>query len=264
MQRTEAVEITSYLIAEPRLATGAGVRVSRIAGLVCWTMAATKDGFLNRAVGFGTMSDATPSVLDRLERRFASAERSPRLALATGSVPRAAIRLLERRGYAPEAGTEEQIYGYTRSRAPTAFDVDGLAIERVRPEQAAPYAKAASASFTERGPMFRTMLEALIRRRGGGRALNAYLGHLDGTPAATGILFDARPVGGLGNGSVLPAFRGRGIQKAMLAHRIRVGWARGLRIFIAETQNPVSARNMEEVGFRLLYTEIDWVRADPT
>jgi len=41
---------------------------------------------------------------------------------------------------------------------------------------------------------------------------------------------------------------------------MRVGWERGLRLFFAQTQNPVSAHNMEELGWRKLYDEVDWVK----
>jgi len=67
-----------------------------------------------------------------------------------------------------------------------------------------------------------------------------------------------RPIGGLGNGSVRPAFRGRGLQKALIAHRIRDGWDRGYRAFFGETENPVSAHNMESLGWRKLFDEQDW------
>ena len=260
MQRTEGVEITSYLVADPRMAKRSGVRVSHAGGLISWTMRSTEDGFLNRALGFGTMSDATPAVLDRLERRFAAAGREPRIAVAQGPTPRAALRLLERRGYTPEQGTEEHIYCFDRRALPPVRPVDGLSLERVKPEDAAVYAKIAFASFRERGPWFRAIVEALVRRRARGRSLSAYLGRVDGVPAATGMLFDVRPVGGLGNGSVLAKFRGRGIQMAMIAHRMRAGRERGLRLFFGQTRNPASAHNMEDLGWRLLYTEIDWVR----
>ena len=260
MQRTEGVEITSYLVADPRGARESGVRVSHAGGMISWTMRSTDNGFLNRALGFGTMSEATPSVLDRLERRFATAGREPRIAVAMGPTPRAALRLLERRGYVPEEGTEEHIYCYDRARLPTARAVDGLSIERVRPDGAEEYATIAFRSFTDRGPWFRGIVETLVRRRGSGRSLSAYLGRIDGVAAATGVLFDVRPVAGLGNGSVLPRFRGRGIQSAMIAHRMRAGRERGLRIFFGQTQNPVSAHNLEDLGWRLLYTEVDWVR----
>lgn len=260
MQRTEGVEITSYLVADPRGAKQSGVRVSHAGGLVSWTMKSTDDGFLNRALGFGTMSEATPAVLDRLERRFADAGRPPRIAVAQGPTPRAALRLLERRGYVPEEGTEEHIYCYDRRSLPRVRPIPGLTVERVRPDQAAEYAKIAFASFRERGPWFRGIVETLVRRRAHGRSLSAYLGSIDGVAAATGMLFDVHPVGGLGNGSVLPKFRGRGIQSAMIAHRMGAGRERGLRLFFGQTRNPASAHNLEDLGWRRLYTEVDWVR----
>jgi GNAT superfamily N-acetyltransferase len=260
MQRTEGAEITRYLVADPAMAKSGGVRISRAGGLISWTMRSTNNGFLNRALGFGTMSEATPAALDRLERRFAAAGRPPRIAVAQGPTPRAALRLLERRGYVPEAGTEEQIYCYDRRGLPTARRVDGLNIERVRSDGAAEYAKIAFQSFTDRGTHFRAIVEALVRRRARGRTLSAFLGRVDGVAAATGMLFDVRPVAGLGNASVLPRFRGRGIQSAMIAHRMRFAHGRGLRIFFGQTQNPASAHNLEELGWRLLYTEVDWVR----
>jgi hypothetical protein len=261
MQRTEGVEITSYLIADPPMAKQTGVRVSRAGGLISWTMASTDEGFLNRALGFGTMSEATPAALDRLERRFAAAGRPSRIAVAQGPTPRAALRLLERRGYAPEEGTEEHIYCYDRPTLPRVRPVNGLTIERVSPGDANEYAKLAFASFRERGPWFRDIVETMVRRRARGRSLSAYLGRVEGVAAATGMLFDVRPVGGLGNASVVNRFRGRGIQSAMIVHRMRVGSQRGLRIFFAQTQNPVSARNLEGLGWRRLYTEVDWVRS---
>jgi hypothetical protein len=169
MQRTEGVEITSYLVADPRLAKQSGVRVSHAGGLISWTMASNDEGFLNRALGFGTMSDATPGVLDRLERRFAAAGRPPRIAVAQGPTPRAALRLLERRGYVPEEGTDEHIYCYDRSTLPRPRPVDGLTIERVSSGDATAYAKLAFASFRERGPWFRDIVETMVRRRARGR-----------------------------------------------------------------------------------------------
>jgi hypothetical protein len=47
----------------------------------------------------------------------------------------------------------------------------------------------------------------------------------------------------------------------MIAHRMRAGSERGLRIFFGQTQNPASAHNLEDLGWRLLYTELDWVRS---
>lgn len=260
MQTTEATEIRSYLEADPDVVRGAGVAVRRIAGVTCLGARAIDDGFLNRALGFGTVAEATAALLARIERHYDTLGHVPRITIADGYTPRAAVRLLERGGYRAVPESAEWIYGFDRARPPAPRVVPGLAIERVGAENADTYASVAFESFTERGEMFKTIIASLIRRRARGRALAAYLARLDGEPAATGMLFDVRPVAGLGNGSVLAKFRGRGVQNAMIAHRMRVGWERGLRLFFAQTQNPVSAHNMEELGWRKLYDEIDWVK----
>ncbi len=256
MQRTEAAEISSYLDASPAMAKGAGTATKRIDGVICLAARNIDEPFLNRALGVGTIAEATPRLLERIERHYASIGRPSRIALATGYVPLRAMRLLERRGYAPMKDSGEEIYAYDRRTPPQKASAPGLSIERVGPELGSLYSRTGFESFNDRGPQFVAIVEALIRSRR--RGLRAFLGRIDGEAAATGMLFDVRPVGGLGNGSVRPAFRGRGLQKAMIAHRIRDGWARGYRLFFGQTVNPVSAHNMEALGWRKLYTEVAW------
>jgi len=59
---------------------------------------------------------------------------------------------------------------------------------------------------------------------------------------------------------VLPRFRGHGLQRALIAHRMREAWGRGLRLFFGETVNPASAANMAALGWRKLYDQHDWER----
>lgn len=256
LQRTEAVEVGSYLDASPALAKGAGTATKRIVGVTCLAAKNVDEPFLNRALGVGTVTAATPALLERIERHYASVGRPSRIAVATGHVPLGAMRLLERRGYAPMKGGGEEIYLYDRRSPPAMPQVPGLVIERVGPELASLYAKTGFESFNDRGPQFVAIVEALVRSRR--RGLRAFLGRIDGEPAATGMLFDVRPVGGLGNGSVRPMFRGRGLQTAMIAYRIREGWSRGYRLFFGQTVNPASAHNMEDLGWRKAYTEVAW------
>ena len=258
MQRTEAAEVGSYLDASPALAKGAGTATKRIGGVVCLAARNVDEPFLNRALGVGTIADATPALLERIERHYAAIGKPSRIAIATGQVTLATLRLLERRGYKP-VDHSELIYVYDRRTPPAMPEVDGLTIVRAGPEVASLYSQTGYESFNDRGPMFVTIVEALVRSRR--RGLRAFLGRIDGEPAATGMLFDVRPVGGLGNGSVRPKFRGRGLQKALIAYRIRDGWSRGFRIFFGQTVNPVSAHNMDDLGWRKLYDETDWERA---
>jgi GNAT superfamily N-acetyltransferase len=259
MQRTEAVSVGSYIDASPQIAKGAGAATKRIDGVICLAAKNIDEPFLNRALGLGTIADATPRLLDRIERFYESIGKPPRIALATGFVPVAQMRVLERRGYAPVKDSSQLIYVYDRRRPPAPPAIAGLTIERVGPELARVYSRTGFESFSERGPQFAQIIETLVRSRR--RGLRAFLGRIDGEPAATGLLFDVRPIGGLGNGSVRPAFRGRGLQKALIAHRIRDAWTRGYRVFFGETENPVSAHNMESLGWRKLYDEQDWERA---
>jgi GNAT superfamily N-acetyltransferase len=259
LQRTEAVELGSYLDAAAALAKRTGASRTRIAGVTCLASTMIDEPVLNRAFGVGTVVAATPALLERIERHYASAGKPSRIAIATGCVPLATFRALERRGYRPMKEHEQLIYVYERRAPPTMPNVDGLTIERVGQELATVYSRTGFESFSDRGPRFVAIVESIVRSRPHG--LRAFLGRIDGEPAATGMLFDARPVGGLGNGSVRPKFRGRGLQTAMIAHRIRDGWARGYRIFFGQTVNPVSAHNMEDLGWRKLYTEQHWERA---
>jgi len=260
MQHTEAVEVGSYIAASPALANAVGAATKRIAGVTCLAAERIDEPFLNRALGAGTIADITAPLLDRIERHYAAIGKPARLAIATGRVPASSLRVLERRGYRPTSGDGVLVYVYDRPRPPATPAVAGLSIERVGPDLASAYSRTGYESFRERGPEFVAIVEALIRARR--RGLRAFLGRIDGEPAATGMLFDARPVGGLGNGSVREKFRGRGLQSAMIAHRIADGWSRGYRLFFGETENPASAHNMEDLGWRLLFTEIDWVRPD--
>ena len=256
MQRTEAMSVGSYIDASPQIAKGAGTATKRIDGVTCLAAKNVDEPFLNRALGVGTIADATTGLLDRIERFYESIGKPPRIAIAMGFVPVAQMRLLERRGYAPVDDGSALIYVYDRPRPPVMPNVAGLTIERVGPDLAKVYSTTGFESFSERGPQFVQIIDALVRSRR--RGLRAFLGRIDGEPAATGMLFDVRPIGGLGNGSVRPQFRGRGLQKALIAHRMRDGWERGYRVFFGETENPVSAHNMETLGWRKLYDEQDY------
>jgi len=258
MQRAEAKSVGAYLDATPMLAKTAGTSTKRIGGVICLAARAIDEPFLNRALGFGTIADATPRLLERIERHYDSLGKSARIALATAFVTKSTIRMLERRGYAPTEGEPQQIWIYDARRPPEMPQAAGLTIERVGPELAQLYAQTGFESFSERGPEFMYVIEAIVRAQR--PRMRAFLGRIDGEPAATGMTWDVRPVAALGNGSVRPAFRGRGLQRALIAHRMRDAWSRGFRIFFGETVNPASAANMAALGWRKLYDEKDWQR----
>lgn len=83
-----------------------------------------------------------------------------------------------------------------------------------------------------------------------------FVAMVDGVPAACGSLNVVDGVGWLGGAATLNKFRGRGLQQALLAHRLHLA-AKLQCAFAACTAVPdgQSARNLERLGFQLLYTQ---------
>lgn len=89
---------------------------------------------------------------------------------------------------------------------------------------------------------------------------HVYFALLDGQPIATGALFVQGDVGYLGYGATLPEHRGQGLQRMLLAKRMRVALALGCRWIVSETgealpdkPNP-SQDNMVSLGMRPIAT----------
>ncbi|MCY0876933.1 MAG: GNAT family N-acetyltransferase [Firmicutes bacterium] len=78
--------------------------------------------------------------------------------------------------------------------------------------------------------------------------------HVDGTPAAAGMLAMSEGVAALFSTSTRPSFRGRGLQTGLLDWRLRQAQGAGMELATIETDpGTVSARNVERMGFRLAY-----------
>ena len=102
------------------------------------------------------------------------------------------------------------------------------------------------------GPFFVDLTVASLSSLGDAGA--AFIASVDGQDAGTGQLVLSDRVAGCYSGSVLAAFRGRGIQHALIAARVAEGLRRGRRIFISQTDpDSPSGHNLHDVGFRTLY-----------
>ena len=83
-----------------------------------------------------------------------------------------------------------------------------------------------------------------------------FVANIDGVPAACGSLTVVAGIGWLGGAATLATFRGRRLQQALLAHRLQLAHQLDCA-FAACTAVPdgQSARNLERLGFQLLYTQ---------
>ena len=86
-----------------------------------------------------------------------------------------------------------------------------------------------------------------------------YLARIDGRPAATGILYVSTRVGYCADAATVPAFRGRGLQQAMLRRRIADAAAAGVDVVCSGAEYlSTSHRNMERVGMRVQFVRALW------
>jgi GNAT superfamily N-acetyltransferase len=85
------------------------------------------------------------------------------------------------------------------------------------------------------------------------------------TGAATdgvGLLFVAAGTGYLATAATLPERRGRGVQTALIRHRMAVAAAEGADLVVGQTAvGSGSQRTMERCGLRVAYTKSVWTQA---
>jgi ribosomal protein S18 acetylase RimI-like enzyme len=86
-----------------------------------------------------------------------------------------------------------------------------------------------------------------------------YLARVDRRPAATGILYVHDRVAYCADAATDPAFRGRGLQQALLRRRIADAKAAGVDLVCSGAEYLSSShRNMERVGLRVLFVRALW------
>lgn len=111
---------------------------------------------------------------------------------------------------------------------------------------------------------FVSWLAALVGRPG----WSCYLARVDGAPAATGAIFRSGTKGWVTWGATSERFRRRGLQRAMLVHRIAAARAMGIDELVTETGErddgvtEPSYRNILWSGFERVYRRENYVREE--
>lgn len=228
-----------------------GFSVARRRGLVCLTSTKLSGPLFNHVTGYGTFAEASQAAIDAVIRHYARIETPARIEVLQPAVREADVRLLKTNGFRL-VRVVFQVNVRSTSTPPRARSVDGLRVERVRRVDAVRYARLATRGFGGGGPIAEVFERGWIRQLSRGTRAVAFIGTMRGTPAATGVLLRGRTIAGLYSGSVLPRFRGRGIQNAMIAARLMEGWSRGDRVFYAmsDLDNGASTENLRDEGFR--------------
>ena len=234
-----------------------------------WMTANGPGSYLNKAVGIGFDGEPGAGDIARVERFFASRGIEPRVEL-TAFAPIAFLRALA------EAGFVLQEFEHTLVRPLDAPGIRKLQ-EAARPEGVRVSAldpgdpaqvrafvlTSASGFFPEGEPIPDTLLRTGLKAA---RAPDhhGFLAHVGGEIAGAGGSSFRHGVISLFGASVLPRFRRRGIQQALIAARL----ARGLELgadLASITSHPgiPTERNAARMGFQLAYVRAVLVKRGP-
>lgn len=246
-----ATSMTSHMLGDAALERRHGFSVVRRGGLVCLTSTKLPGPLFNHVTGYGTFAEASQRAIDAVVRHYERINVPARIEVVHPAVRDADLRLLKANGFRL-VRVVFQVNVRERSSPPRTRHIEGLSVDRVRRADAVRYAKLATRGFGGGGPISQVFERGWIRQLSRGVRAIAFIGSVRGTPAATGVLLRGRAVAGLYSGSVLPRFRGRGIQNAMIAARLAEGWRRGHRVFYAmsDLENEASTENLHNEGFR--------------
>jgi len=224
-----------------------------------WMAANGPGSFLNKAVGMGFEGEPTPEDIVRVERFFASRGIEPRIELTAF----ASIGFLRN---VAEAGFVLQEFEHTLVRPIDAVGIqtrlekgwpEGVRLEPIDPadpDQVHAFVLTSASGFIPEGERIsETLLQTGLKAA---RAPDhiGFMAYADGEIAGAAGSSCRRGVISLFGASVLPRFRRRGIQQALIAARLGRGLS--LQATLASiTSHPgiPTERNAARLGFQLAY-----------
>jgi hypothetical protein len=245
-----------YAAAPAPLAAGLGLGVHTVAGATVLVAARIPAPMFNRAIGLGWQQPATAADVDAIAAHYRAAGVAHWwLHWNPQAAPRGFDSELQRRGYTLPPRSR---WAKVMRRAADAPVVNSTL--RVTPAEDARATAAAIAQAFEMPPVMADWLAAL-----NGRPRWRLYGVLDGEQVVGGgALFVDGAAAWLGMGSVLPARRKRGGQRALMARRIADAAAAGAERVFTETGEPVgdepnpSLANMRASGFETVASRLNF------
>lgn len=255
LERAEGVAGARFVEARSRLLPNAGAQGIEAGGV--YAMFDGPDSPVTQTFGLGLFGEPTAADLDRLESFFRERgapvchEVSP-----LAGVPVA--ELLSRRGYRPIEFTSVMY----QPLAPAAPSPD-LPNQRLRARlmmrgEEELWSHISARGWAEQSGSTAFMLDMgrIIASIDGALA---FFAHLDGEPAATGVLHCHHGVALFSGACTVPEARRQGAQQALFGIRMDMAVSRGCDLaMICAQPGGASQRNAERLGFRIAYTRIKW------
>lgn len=265
LERIGARELESFYLTGVELGAAPDSRIMHVCGGVATYMGPGSP--LNHAVGIGFDGPFTPGTAEEIEDFFTSRAERAVVTLSPLADPSVAD-VLGMRGWTL-AGfenvlirelpviSEEADELHAEPTESGAGDIE--VVEALTEEDRDLWAQVAAVGFSaplDPLPAQLTVAAVASRRKGS----RLFLGYVDGAVAGTGELGVDGGVGWLSADTTLPAYRGRGVQRAIQEFRLAEAARAGCGLAVSEAlPGSVSQRNMERLGFRLAYTRVELV-----
>ncbi|TDB39538.1 MAG: hypothetical protein D9V44_00775 [Actinobacteria bacterium] len=217
-------------------------------------------GPLNQVTGLGFSEPVTAAHIDELERFFGEHGAKVQVNVCPLADP-SLMAELSRRGYAA--------HGFENVLVRELLDGDQLPepdpsidIRIVDPEEFDLWGEQVARGFATEGEPTEADLR-LGEVVGRQQDVVRLLAWVDGEPAGTAELAVRSGIGWLSADTTMRKFRGMGIQTAMQQRRLHLAREAGCGLAVTEAHpGSGSQRNMERLGFRIVYTRIDMLQTE--
>lgn len=218
-----------------------------------WAIVVLGDGLpINRAIGLGNESEPTVEQIERVEAFMGRLGLAPEIEV-TDLTRTALVRLLEPRGYAPAV----HFTWYVRfGRATTRID-SGITVDEDADVERWAHVNALGFDGFDQGGISRVngMLSETTARSDAQR----FTAWIDGEPVGSGAMAIRDGHAALFAASTLPRYRRRGVQAALLEHRVRRAREADCDLFSVKVEpGSASERNVARNGFRRLCAKQVW------
>lgn len=209
---------------------------------------------LTHVLGAGVNGPVTAAELERVEA-FNTAHESDTVLELCPVVEPTLLALIQERGYRIVQFENLLVANLTVAPAEPALAPQ---LRCVRADEHVSWAHLMARAFFSRDEV--TAEEAALGVPFAAQA-QTYVAEVDGLPVATGAMWLDGDIAFLMTDGTLPAFRGRGLQQALIQRRLIDAMAAGARVAMASTLvNSGSQANYVRQGFRVLYTKFTALR----
>jgi hypothetical protein len=260
LERAEARSNADFVEARARIFPDSGAQWIEVAG--AYAMFDGLQSPCTQTFGLGLFETVGAPELEHLETFFQERgapvhhEISPLADIAL-------LAALNQRGYQPIEFTSVLFRPLRRNTAWAISRNDQIHARLIAENEQALWAKTAAAGWSERPEFGAAMLEFAQLNAARQGALS-FLAELNGHAIATGSLLIHDGVALLAGASTIPTARNQGAQLAVLESRLRYAAEQGCDLaMMGALPGSTSQRNAERQGFRIAYTRIKWMLAQP-